>query len=403
MDPRSVYLQTHDIDSLLKGYLEALVTIQPDNPRQLLLDYLEGNEELSLCDAKTLLKANSKISKEIDPTEAAQVVIEVGCSLLRCERASVFIHDATTKTLRLVVGRGTKGLEIRDDVGIAGDVIQTGQIVNVIDAYADARFNRSVDEKTGYKTRTILGVPIKDAQDLSIGVLLALNKQQNSFSLRDQAIAKHLATSAGVTIRNAQLHADAAYKERRSKALVSFIRSISQEMAVQSLAVQVTSNATELFQVRTCSLFVVDYDNLNLIPLGTDIAHTTKLNDSLLGKVALTGEVTKFSQGEGHKLACLETALGYRPQSCLAAPIYDSAKQSIIGVIQLSDKKQAAMYGELSLYIPFTEEDVDFLKHFSDLIGKRLEHAFRNIIRLQSPPEEASSQPNSRDEAGTNE
>lgn len=387
MDPRSVYLQTHDVDSIFKGFLEALLETQPDNPRQFMLDYLQGDDTLSLNDAKALLKANSKISKELDPMTATQVVIETCCSLLNCERASVFIHDPNARLLRLVVGKGTKGLEIRDDIGISGDVIQTGQVVNVIDAYSDSRFNKQVDEKTGYRTRNILAVPIKDVYDHSIGVLMALNKHRASFTTRDEIAAKHLANQAGVTIRNAQLYADAIRNERRSKALITFIKSINREMPVQSLAMQVAVNASDLLQVRSCSIFIVDYNNLKLIPIGTALTTPTKLNDSVLGKVALTGEFMCFSQKDPLDLASLEPALGYLPQSCLAGPIYDGTKQSIIGIIQLSDKKQSAIYGELSIFIDFTEEDIGFLKHFSELIGKRMEKAFQNILKLQAPLE----------------
>lgn len=387
MDPRSVYLQSHDVDGLISTLLETLLVHQPEDPRQFLLDFLQEDSTISLVDAKALLKATSLISKEMDPMQATQTIVETCCSLLSCERASVFIHDSSTRTLRLVVGKGAKGLELRDDAGVAGEVIQTGQVVNVLDAYSDPRFSKKTDERTGFRTRNILGCPIKDAQDKPVGVLMALNKLRTTFSQRDEAVVKHLASQAGVTIRNAQVFAEASRNERRSRALLNFIKGLNQDMPVQSLIIQVTSNASDLLQVRTCSIFLVDYERLMLLPVGTDSSRATNLNATALGKVAFTGEVLQLGQNDASELASLERVLGYLPQSVLAGPIYDEGRENIIGVIQLSDKKQSALYGELSIYLPFSEEDSAFLRNFSDLIGKRLERAFKSIIKLQTSRE----------------
>ena len=46
------------------------------------------------------------------------------------------------------------------DKGVAGHVASTGEVLNILDAYADPRFNRAVDLQTGYKTNTILCMPI---------------------------------------------------------------------------------------------------------------------------------------------------------------------------------------------------------------------------------------------------
>lgn len=387
MDPRAAYLQSFDVDSLVSSLLELILTHQPDNPKQFLIDFLQEDVKITLDDAQALLRATAKISNEMDPMEATQVIIEICCELLNCERASIFIHEPSSRTLKLVVGKGAKGLELRDDAGVSGEVVQTGQVVNVLDAYNDPRFNKMVDERTGFKTRNLLGCPIKDASEVTVGVLMALNKNKSSFSLRDEAVIKHLACQAGVTIRNAQVFAQAARNERRNRALLHFIKSLNQDLPVQSLAIQVTSNASDLLQVRTCSIFIVDYQRLSLLPIGADTSRISKLNASSLGKVALTGEILQLSQNDPMELASLEHVLGYLPQSVLAGPIYDEVKENIIGVIQLSDKKQSAIYGELSIYLPFTEEDSDFLKYFSELIGKRLDKAFKNIIRLQTQHE----------------
>ena len=45
--------------------------------------------------------------------------------------------------------------------GLAGAVIQTNRALNVPDAYQDERFDATMDRRTGYRTRQVLGVPLR--------------------------------------------------------------------------------------------------------------------------------------------------------------------------------------------------------------------------------------------------
>ena len=75
-----------------------------------------------------------------------------------------------TKEIRMAVG-----------VGIAGRVAETGETMNVTDAYTDPRFNKAVDEQTGYETRTILCMPITIRGQV-IGVVEMVNKKEGVFT-----------------------------------------------------------------------------------------------------------------------------------------------------------------------------------------------------------------------------
>ena len=63
--------------------------------------------------------------------------------------------------------------------GIVGHVAKTGETVSIPDAYKDARFNKEVDEKTGYNTKSVLCMPVmiqRDSKKVIIGVAMAINK-----------------------------------------------------------------------------------------------------------------------------------------------------------------------------------------------------------------------------------
>ena len=87
--------------------------------------------------------------------------------------------------------RAASGVEIRLEVGegIAGWVAQTREIVNIPDAYADQRFQPAVDLKSGYRTRSILSVPMLGALGGLVGVLQVLNKQRRPVHARRRGAA----------------------------------------------------------------------------------------------------------------------------------------------------------------------------------------------------------------------
>merc|ERR1719214_522715 len=96
--------------------------------------------------------------------------------LVGAEVASVFLVDHAKKQLYSTVNSTGAELRIPISSGIAGHVATTGESVLVEDAYADVRFDRSVDNKTGFRTRTIICVPIKTQKGKILGVSQLINR-----------------------------------------------------------------------------------------------------------------------------------------------------------------------------------------------------------------------------------
>lgn len=74
--------------------------------------------------------------------------------------------------------------------------------MNILNAYADDRFNKEVDLRTNYKTNTILCTPIFDKNQTVIGVVQAINKFNGHFTKDDEGLLTILANLAGIVIRN---------------------------------------------------------------------------------------------------------------------------------------------------------------------------------------------------------
>lgn len=127
--------------------------------------------------------------------------------VLQADRATLFLLDAEHGQLwsKVAQGDGEKPLDIRvpSTAGIAGHVVTTGTLLNVPDAYADSRFNREVDEQTGYRTRNILCVPITDSSRRIFAVAELLNKRgAAAFDAADERRLCEFASSIGVVLES---------------------------------------------------------------------------------------------------------------------------------------------------------------------------------------------------------
>jgi len=119
-------------------------------------------------------------------------LIELITDALDAERATLFLHDREPDELfsRVLRGEGVTEIRIPADAGIAGAVFRNGAAEIIADAYLDPRFNQEIDRRTGYHTRNMLCVPLRNHDDVLIGVTQILNKRPGDFSADDLALAE---------------------------------------------------------------------------------------------------------------------------------------------------------------------------------------------------------------------
>ena len=135
-------------------------------------------------------------------TEALlEQMAQTSTRLLGAERASIFLWDRPNKTL---VGRPALGVEggelrIADDKGVVGQVVQNGQPRCVDQHHDQQEIDRHVDKQLGYKTKTLLCVPMRGQSGELFGAFEMINKLGGNFSGEDQAALTELAAFAAVT------------------------------------------------------------------------------------------------------------------------------------------------------------------------------------------------------------
>jgi len=158
---------------------------------------------------RQLLDLSKKLGETSDLASVLGAVIDALRDLLQADRATVFIFDSQSDELIIHVahGVGGSGSEVRipASAGIAGACAQSKQIINIPDAYADPRFNRDVDRRTGYVTKSMLAVPLLDDQGELVGVAQVLNAKSGTFDDDDSQLAQGIASQAAIALRRAQL------------------------------------------------------------------------------------------------------------------------------------------------------------------------------------------------------
>jgi HD-GYP domain-containing protein (c-di-GMP phosphodiesterase class II) len=142
--------------------------------------------------------------------DVLKVVVDEAVKVVDADRGSLFLVDRDRGEIWSKIAHGLASREIRLPLGsgITGYAAASGEIINITDAYADPRFNREVDASTGYRTRTMLCVPMRRHDGEVVGVLLALNKKESlgPFDTDDEELLTALGGLAAAGIDNFILH-----------------------------------------------------------------------------------------------------------------------------------------------------------------------------------------------------
>ena len=167
----------------------------------------------------SLVKIGRSISAVTDIDILLKVIAEETKIAIQADRCTVFMFDKEKNELWSKVALGLDSQEIRfpADKGLAGYVVKTGEPLNIPDAYSDPRFNPDIDKETGYTTKTILCMPIKNNNKEIIGAFQVLNKLCGVFTKGDEDLLAAIGGSASIALENAQLFEQQKelYKEQK--------------------------------------------------------------------------------------------------------------------------------------------------------------------------------------------
>jgi adenylate cyclase len=328
--------------------------------------------ERRLHRAEILLNVSKQVAGIESTDEILGTLVEVTSRETECERSTIFLHDDATGELYSRVAQGESWREIRimNNSGVAGFVFTTGEGIIIEDAYADKRFNRTVDQQTGFKTRNILCAPIKTVKGELIGVAQALNKHEGAFTEDDMDLMEAMISQAAVAMQSTQ------YIEKMKKARVEemefldIVADVTSEIELSSLLRKVMTEATRMLKADRSTLFLNDEKNNELwseVGEGLDSVQIRLPNHmGIAGAVFTSGTTVNipYAYADLRFNPAFDKKTGYFTRSILCVPVINKGGK-VIGVTQVLNKRGG----------PFTDEDEQRLKAFTAQASIGLENA----------------------------
>lgn len=250
----------------------------------------------------SLVKIGRSITAVTDIDVLIKVIAEETKIAIQADRCTVFLLDKDKNELWSKVALGMDSQEIRfpADKGLAGYVVKTGEPLNIPDAYADERFNPDIDKKTGYHTKTILCMPIKNNNQEIIGAFQVLNKLEGVFTKSDEDLLVAIGGSASIALENAQLFEQQKELYKEQKALFeSFIDTLATSIDARDKITAGHSSRVKLYSMLLVNQLNCDEKFKELVEKAAILHDIGKIGirDSVLQKEGkLTDEEYKHIQ-----------------------------------------------------------------------------------------------------------
>jgi len=174
-----------------------------------------------VADLSALLEISKAMAVEKELDALLDLIIHKASSVMQAERTTLFLVDQDANELWTRIAEGLEIKEIRLPIGtgISGTVATTKELVNISDPYSDPRFDSSWDQRTGYRTRNTLCVPLITHEGRVVGVVQVLNKRDGHFTEYDESLLLALGSQAAIALDQAELIEHYVEKKRMAAAL----------------------------------------------------------------------------------------------------------------------------------------------------------------------------------------
>jgi adenylate cyclase len=348
-------------------------------------DQMNRLQEVSkrLKQAEMLLAVSRRVAAIETLDEILETLVEMTTWELQAERGSLFLNDIQTGELYSRVAQGNFSREIRilNTTGVAGAIFQNGVGEIILDAYADERFNRAIDEQTGFITRSILCAPVKTEKGEIIGVIQVLNKKEGDFAEEDLELLEAMTTQAAVALQSTQFVEHMKKTREKEMEFLDVVSDVTSELELGTLLAKVMAEATRMLSADRSTLFMNDDKTNELfsrVAMGDGIGEIRLPNSAgIAGAVFISGETINipYAYADLRFNPAFDKQTGYFTRSILCVPVVNKDGRCI-GVTQVLNKRGG----------PFSDEDETRLKAFTAQVSIALENAklFEDVQNMKS-------------------
>jgi GAF domain-containing protein len=324
-------------------------------------------------------QAAAALSSAPDLDSLLALLMDKVTQLMESDRATLYLltEDGQELWSKVVHGGAVREIRLRVGEGIAGWVASSGEVVNIGDAYQDTRFQPAVDLRSGYRTRSILCVPMRNSQGAIVGVVQVLNKSAGDrdaepvpFTGDDEELLLALAAQAAIAIDNSKLYlslvaknaelarATAMLQERQHElnVLYEVEKELSAAVDLDGLLERILRRAAELLHAEAGSIALVTAagDALELRTVIGPAAARLRgarlaLGQGLVGWVIAHRQPAIVNHAEADPRHSSEFARAHNlaPWSLMAAPVFSG--DSVVGGVEIIDKEGRTAFDDVDL------------------------------------------------------
>ena len=319
-----------------------------------------------------LLKITNDMAASKTLDDALETLVGITSSTIGGERGTIFLNDKNSQELYSRVAQGNFRREIRimNTKGVAGWVFSNKEGAIILDAYKDDRFDKSVDMRTGYRTKSILCAPLKTVGGEVIGVSQILNKIDGKFNNDDLEMLEAMTKQAAIAIQGNIIVEQIEKSRKQELEFLDIVSQVSSELELGPLLERIIGTVTKMLNAERSTLFINDEKTNELY---TEVAEGVgKTVIRFPNHLGIAGTV--FTSGQAlnipHAYADLrfnpgvDRSTGYFTRSMLCTPVINKEGRGI-GVCQVLNKRDG----------PFTDEDQKRLAAFTSQISMAIENA----------------------------
>lgn len=320
---------------------------------------------------QALSSSIEKIAEQLPMDEIIVDLVEKTESLVNAERSFLFVQDIEKELLRVIVSTNVKmseNLTLPMGHGIVGRTFREKKPINLPDAYEDPSFDASLDLETGYRTGSLVTVPVLNNRCEAVAVAQFLNKKDGKpFSNMDIGYIRILLTFVGMMMENKEMFQKSSRATMLLKSYIAITDTLGADHQTKAILSDIMKNAKTVTSATGSSLFIHD-DVVNVlttyisdcekmpptIPLSHGIAATTvKTKESIMVNDA-------YHDPRFNKMIDYHTT--FKTKSVLTAPVL-SSKGHLLGVLEVVNKIDG----------DFLPTDQNLLKSFATFMAVVLE------------------------------